>query len=131
MTRPASVGDNLRHARFDLGLSLADVAQKAGISVATLSRIETDKQNLDVVLLTKLARILGVPPGEMFGPVTDTDRAAVTRRLARLPSKDRARAFSDASRGSGMTVDDLLSMMDVLREELTKLQRSARRGGTR
>ncbi|MBV8516999.1 MAG: helix-turn-helix domain-containing protein [Acidobacteria bacterium] len=121
-----SIGDNLRHARSELGLSLAKVAAQADISVATLSRIETDKQNLDVALLTKLAHILGTAPAALFGQADDGDRTKVTRTLASLPPRERARVFFDASRRDGVSIDDLLSMIDVLRDELSRLQRKSR-----
>lgn len=118
-----SVGDNLRRVRSDLGLSLAQVSARAGISVATLSRIETEKQKLDVDLLTRLAGILEIPRAEILGDSADNDPSAVTRKLARMPAKERARVFFDASRRGAASIEDLLSVIDVLRDELSRLQR--------
>jgi transcriptional regulator with XRE-family HTH domain len=118
-----TVGGNLRHLRMALGFSLAEVAGEAGVSVATLSRIETDKQNLDVVLLAKLARVLRVVPADLFGDGAESDRMTVTGRLARMPAAERARAFMDASRAGDASLDDVMSMLDVLREEIARLQR--------
>lgn len=132
MTQAAlTIGETLRHIRSDRGLSLAEVSAEAGISVATLSRIETDKQTLDVTLLTKLARILRVPPAELLGETADGDRTSVIRRLARMPATERARVFLDASRSGDVSISDVLSMLDVLREEIARLQRTRRSGGKR
>ena len=90
--------------------------------MATLSRIETDKQNLDVVLLTRLASILGVPAVEILGDGQESDHSSVTRKLARMPAKERARVYVDASRRGSSSIDDLLSVLDVLRDELSRLK---------
>src|SRR5205814_715452 len=57
---PAMVGARIREARQARQLSLNAVAQKAEISVATLSRIERDQQRIDVALLMTLMRILKI-----------------------------------------------------------------------
>src|SRR5436189_2152345 len=55
---PPMVGTRIREARQARQLSLNAVAQKADISVATLSRVERDQQRIDVALLMTLMRIL-------------------------------------------------------------------------
>lgn len=132
------VGENLRRVRSDRQMSLTAVASEAGISAATLSRVETGKQSLDVSLLLTLARILGVPAGEMLAQrEAEDDLGSVTRRLAELPPSDRTRAFLEASHSRrnskqlGAVVDDLLSTIDVLREELMNVHRRIRRGRNR
>jgi transcriptional regulator with XRE-family HTH domain len=127
------IGENLRRARGDQNLPLVAVAEKAGISVATLSRVETGKQSLDVGLLITLAAILAVPVAELIGEQNDAgDAQTMTRRLSALPVSERARIFLDASkrqdaRGASGMVQDLLSTLDVLREELLKVQNSVSR----
>jgi transcriptional regulator with XRE-family HTH domain len=133
-----SIGDNLRHARLAQELSLAEVAGKVGISVATLSRVETDKQGIDVALLLKLAGVLGIPAAEILGGQSgggeDTDSLA--RRLARLRPADRKKVILASARRPdrkqlATVMDDMLSTVDVLREELLQVQRAVRRRGTR
>jgi transcriptional regulator with XRE-family HTH domain len=127
------IGENLRRARGEQNLPLVAVAEKAGISVATLSRVETGKQSLDVGLLITLAGILAVPVAELVGEQNDAgDAKTMTRRLSALPVSERARIFLDASkrqdaRGAFGMVEDLLSTLDVLREELLKVQNSVSR----
>jgi transcriptional regulator with XRE-family HTH domain len=126
------VGDTLRRLRTERELSLASVAEKAQISVATLSRVETNKQTIDVHLLLTLARILEVPAGEILGDGGDkNDIDSVSRKLALLEPADRTRAYLQASRRRNAkevtsTLDDLLSTVELLRDELLAVQRAVR-----
>src|SRR5438132_7475056 len=54
------IGTRIREARVARHLSLHAVAEKAAISVATLSRIERDQQRIDVEMLLTLTRILKI-----------------------------------------------------------------------
>ena len=130
---PPPIGETLRRLRNAKALSLAGVAEQAGISVATLSRVETNKQSLDVPLLLTLAQILDVTPAEILGAREDGDATAALRRgLARLPAAERTRVFLQSSRRNTpkelqATLDDLLSTVDILRDELLAVQRAVRR----
>ena len=61
------IGERIRELRQAQGRSLADVAGKAKVSVATLSRIENDKQSVDLGLFLVLAGILQVAAHELLG----------------------------------------------------------------
>ena len=131
----SSVGEALRRARVDQRLSLSDVADQAGISIATLSRIETSKQNLDVPLLLILSRVLSVTASDLLGENGHGDgTATLTRRLAKLRPAERARLIiasrSARAKDAQINVDDLLSTLDILRDELLAVQRAlkSRRG---
>lgn len=140
MPTAPGVGSALRGARLARGKSLSDVATLAGISAATLSRIETDKQGVDVALLLSLARILNVPAADMLGADGngnghDTEEGLVTA-LAALPAADRARIVAaavrrrPARRSSGemqTQIEGLLVTIDLVREELTDLHQQTRR----
>lgn len=133
-----SVGSTLRVARTARGMSLSEVAVAAGISTATLSRIETEKQSLDVGLLITISRVLQVSPANVVGG-EDGNRGseeALVNALAALPLDQRARVIAAASkrRNGRRSADDLqsqlgslLATMDLLREELVEVQRNARR----
>lgn len=128
------IGETLRRCRLDRQLSLAAVAQQAGISVATLSRVETNKQNVDVGLLLDLARVLDVPAAEIIGGDNGdgNDTQMLARRLAALKPSERTRIFLESSRRSKAkqlltTIDDLLVTIDVLRDELINVRRAVRR----
>jgi transcriptional regulator with XRE-family HTH domain len=123
-------------------LSLSDVAVKAGLSVATLSRIETGKQNVDVTLLLNLARILRVSPSALLETVRpDGDGVATPNlladELAALPAAERARVVISAQRQSRREgvrealhtrVESLLTTLDLIRDELLQVRKDLRRG---
>jgi transcriptional regulator with XRE-family HTH domain len=65
----------LRELRNERGLTLADVAQRAGLDVSTLSRLESGKRRLAVDHVPVLARALGVSSDELLAmPVRQDPR---------------------------------------------------------
>lgn len=130
----SEIGARLRSARQLRQLSLSDVASRAGISVATLSRLETSKQSVDVELLTTLAGILGIAPARLLGPGEDSqDLELLADRLAALRAAERAEIMRAAARRRqkqkdlGAVVDDLLATLDILRDELEQVARATRK----
>lgn len=61
----ARVRDRLRRLRDERGLTLAEVAEAAGMATSTLSRLETGARRLTFAHLPPLARALGVPADEL------------------------------------------------------------------
>ena len=53
-------GANVRAARKELGLSQTELAQKADVSIKTVSGIERGVENSSLRLLFKVAKALGV-----------------------------------------------------------------------
>ena len=111
--------------------------------MATLSRIETAKQSVDVDLLVILAGVLGTEPRQILG---DGDGKGETRsedlaqRIAGLGTKERAdfwrelaaerrtqRSRSRTSRDLSQQVDELLAQIDFLREELEAVRSRVRK----
>lgn len=138
MPSKAHIGGAIRTARISVGMSLSDVASIAGVSIATLSRVETDKQSVDVSMLMILSQILHVPASALLGRGgDDRDRDSLARELATLTPADRAEvlatALRQARRGTRSReelrarVDGLLAALDVVREELLQLQRDVSR----
>jgi transcriptional regulator with XRE-family HTH domain len=90
----AAVGPRLRSLRQQRGTTLADVATATGISVSTLSRLESGQRRPNLELLLPLAKAHGVPLDELVGapptgdprihlrPVSDGGRTVIplTRR---------------------------------------------------
>lgn len=129
------IGEKIRGLRQSQGRSLADIADKAKISVATLSRIENEKQTLDLGLFLVLARVLGIAPAEILSDGADPDDSVdpLARRIARLHTRERTELWRElaaerrttrsgtrgqALRELGQQVEELLAHMDFLREEL-------------
>ncbi|MDL4775524.1 MULTISPECIES: XRE family transcriptional regulator [Thermomonosporaceae] len=63
----AGVGERLRRLRRERGVTLAALAESTGISVSTLSRLESGKRRPSLELLLPLARAHRVPLDEMVG----------------------------------------------------------------
>ena len=137
------VGERLREIRQAQGRSLADVAGKANVSVATLSRIENDKQSLELNLLVTLAKILQVSPGEFLNGVAGNngDEDPLARRIASLETKKRAELWRDLAaerrtqrartqgspRDVVQQVEEVLAQVEFLREELETVRRKIRK----
>lgn len=132
------IGEKLREVRQSQGKSLADIAGQANISVATLSRIETDKQSIDVSLLLQLTSVLGVAAADMLSTDDDGDgssSAPLVQRIAGLDARKRTelwrelagerraqRARGRSTRHIAQEVDELLAQIDFLREELESMR---------
>lgn len=128
------IGERLREVRQAQGRSLAEIAGKAKISVATLSRIETDKQSIDVDLLLVLSDVLGVEPKAVLGD--DNGHAQeLAQRIAGLDVKKRVELWKDLAterrsqrarnapnRDVTNHIEELLAQVDFLREELEAIR---------
>jgi len=78
----AQVGVRLRAARRAQGWTLEDLAERAGLSVSTLSRLEAGKRQASLELLLPLTRQLGIRIDDLL-PASSPDprvRRAVERR---------------------------------------------------
>lgn len=135
------VGNRIRVARQSRNLSLTELAGRAEISAATLSRIERDKQNLDLGLFLTLTRILKLTPHEVLGDVEDEEgvdplvraisgmqtgeRAQLWRSLAAERKTHRSR--KDNGRAVANEVDELLAQVDFIRGEIESVQKRLRK----
>lgn len=131
------IGQKLRAVRLGTGRSLADVAGKVGLSVATLSRIETSKQSVDADTVVQLAGILGVEAVDLFGPSANDGSGRLARTIASMDSHDRALLWREVSEERkprrldraasadqlASYVEELLAHFDLMREELETLQK--------
>ena len=138
------IGEKIRRVRQGQQRSLADVASKAKISVATLSRIENDKQSVDLVLFVLIARVLKTAPRDLLGEDGTNDGTdegdALAQRIATLESAERTRLWRDVAterraqrnrvRGRGVSseIEELLAQIDFLREELESVRLRVKRG---
>lgn len=78
------VGPRLRRIRRDRGATLAELSAATGISVSTLSRLESGQRKPSLELLLPLARAHQVPLDELVGapatgdPGSGRSRSCVT-----------------------------------------------------
>jgi transcriptional regulator with XRE-family HTH domain len=137
------IGERIREARLAQDRSLADVAAKAQISVATLSRIETDKQSLDLGLFLSIAQVLQIPAQQLLGEHGEGNGGdPLARRIAALGSRERLELWKELAeerrtqrgkrRGAearqvGQQVEELLAQVDFLREELESIRKRVKR----
>jgi transcriptional regulator with XRE-family HTH domain len=63
----AEIGGKLRAARVARRLTLANLSQETGISLSTLSRLESGKRMVTMELLVPIARSLGVSIDRLVG----------------------------------------------------------------
>lgn len=133
------VGGRIRELRQSQGRSLADVAGKARISVATLSRIENDKQSVDLGIFITLAKVLEVSAADLLQDADEREPGTnpLAHQISSLETKKRAelwrelamaRRTSKRSRTSTASeishqVEELLAQMDFLREELETVRK--------
>lgn len=142
------IGERLRDARETLGLSLTDVAGKAHISAATLSRIENSKQGLDFGLFLVLAKVLTVSPADLVDSDEDhgenENHDPLVAKIAQLATSDRARLWRDlaesrrasrtknqarSSNSVSQQMEELFAQFDYVREELESVRASIRKRG--
>ncbi len=64
--RRARMGERLRQIRHALGLTLAEVAERSGLAVSTVSKVERGVMALTYDRFSQLADGLGVDMGELF-----------------------------------------------------------------
>lgn len=71
------LGPEVRRRRKAQKLTLEGLAEKADLSVHYLSTLETGKRDPSVSTVSKLAKGLGIPAGELLGTRSDLSPEAV------------------------------------------------------
>ena len=130
------VGSRIREARTNRNLSLSDVASRADISVATLSRIERDKQGLDLGLFLTLCRILKAMPRDLIGDQGEERVDPLAIQIASLNHVERMRLWSDlaesrrtrqrsqaTTRRLAEEVEELLAQLRFLQAEMLSVHK--------
>jgi transcriptional regulator with XRE-family HTH domain len=92
MSTESGISEQLKRRRLALGLSLTEVARRAGTSAATLSRYEHGWTRFETHTLRKLALALN---GELKITLSPTDTRSPPARTARAAAKQLARLFWD------------------------------------
>lgn len=71
-----SVGTNLKTFRNNLGITQKQLADKSGLSVDAITRLELDQRSPNVTTLEKLAHALGILPAMLLDPSHPKQEAA-------------------------------------------------------
>ena len=130
-------GRALRNARLAHRLPLSEVAAEARISVATLSRIENEKQSIDVGLFLRLATIVGANPVAVLSGSDEPHETPrdLARLLAARTAAELAEIFADTTRHAHRTrprepialqFESVLAAVDLLIEEIRELRKRSR-----
>lgn len=61
-----TIGKNLKHLRTEKQLSSQDLAKKAVISAAYMSKLEAGEANITLDAFLRVALALDIEPGELF-----------------------------------------------------------------
>ena len=69
--RPARRLKNLRRLREQRALSQAELAERAGLSRATVVSLESERAGAQYATIRKLAEVLNVEPADLLGPGAD------------------------------------------------------------
>ncbi|GIF62929.1 hypothetical protein Ais01nite_09640 [Asanoa ishikariensis] len=80
---PKTVGERLRALRKERGATLAELSEETGISVSTLSRLESGGRRPTLELLMPLARAHQVPLDELVGAPQTGDPRVHARPIRR------------------------------------------------
>lgn len=86
------VGINLRRARIAKGLSQEALANDAEVAMNYVSGIERGTRNPTVLILARLCRILGMPPAQLFAPVSGKEGLSKNLKPGRRQPRSRGRA---------------------------------------
>ena len=92
----AAVGPRLRALRQEQGITLAALSKITGISVSTLSRLESGQRRATLELLLPLTRAYRVPLDDLVGAPPTGDPRVYARPISR-----RGQTILPLSRGSG------------------------------
>ena len=79
-TDPVSIGRRVRHHRRAADLTLAQLADRVGLSTSALSLLENGRREPRVTTLTAIAAALGVDLGQLLEGGPPTRRAALEVR---------------------------------------------------
>jgi transcriptional regulator with XRE-family HTH domain len=90
------IGKRIKSVRRAKGLTLQDVADQTGLTKGYLSKIETSGKAAPVPTLARIAQVLGVPLGELFGGVEKAERISLVRADGRQQLARGAREFGYA-----------------------------------
>ena len=78
------LGERVRQKRKDCHLSQETLAEKVGISVNTVSRIEGGQAAISIEIFVKLVEVLGADANELLGKNPEGDRNPATRMVSRV-----------------------------------------------
>lgn len=132
-----TIGERLRNARQSRRLSLQQVADQISLSAATLSRIETSKQSIDLKVFLMLANVLDLNPAELLEKSEDWHDRSLATKFAAMSAGDRAMVWRELTSASklqraksrrrpqmqamALEIEELSAQIDLLRQQFEHL----------
>jgi transcriptional regulator with XRE-family HTH domain len=116
MVPPRSIGPKLRQLRLAAGLTQADLAEKAGLVDATVSRIERGRLTPSIELVRRLAASLGTTVDDLLAVAVPPQSPGLRQSEARLLAV--VRDLDDAG------VDDVTKALKTLLGVSKRLRRN-------
>ena len=78
------IGERLKKARKDKGLTQEELAEKLDISIAFLSRVERGSSKVNLKRLTQICEILGITEGEILTGVSSKSQNYLDSEFSEL-----------------------------------------------
>jgi transcriptional regulator with XRE-family HTH domain len=97
------LGTRLRHLRNQRDWTLGDVAQRANVSEAYLSRIESGERQPSLAVLFSLAQVYGVTLPALFEPDSQSATCVVVRAGSATTQQGHGLSYTPLSRGDRFT----------------------------
>jgi transcriptional regulator with XRE-family HTH domain len=94
MVNLVELAARIKKSRLNLGLTLEQLAEKAGLAKGMLSKIENFRVTPSLPTLAKLADALGIPISALFEGLNNSPAISVTRKGERI-EVDRDRELSN------------------------------------
>lgn len=84
----ASIGEKIRNARKDAGMTQTELAQKTSLSRSYIGDIEKDRYNPSVATLQAIAKATNVPVESLLGSNTPASPAQPPAQKSELNARD-------------------------------------------
>lgn len=78
------IGERIKNARRAKNLTQEDLAEKIGVSIAFLSRIERGSSQINLKRLSQICQLLGVTEGQILNGSSDNSKKYLDTEFAML-----------------------------------------------
>lgn len=112
MDNPRLIGERIRKAREEAGLTQAELGEKTGFSAMGISYLEKGQRKLKIEDLQTIAKALSISPSYLLEPVTG--------RPASYPNTIYGRISEDLTDEQKKDVNEALDKFDSFVDSLTK-----------
>ncbi|MDP4972683.1 MAG: helix-turn-helix domain-containing protein, partial [Pontimonas sp.] len=126
MVEILALGQRVRHARQQAGLTLEELSTQVGVTASQLSLVETGKREAKIGLLSSLATALGVEVSELLDETPPNERARLEREWANAAASPLISSLGlPPLRVSQSVSDEHLQVMVGLYHELVRREKLA------